>query len=336
MADVFCLGEILVDWVCTEQGNELDAARVFTKAPGGAPANVAVGLARQGVSTGFIGRVSTDQFGKWLKDLLEREGIDTSCCVMDPAATTRMAYVVTTPSGDRKLAEFSRIACADAQLHESDLKADLIKQACVLHFGSISLMDDPAATATKKAVDLARQHGLLVSYDPNVRLALWPSAIACRDTILKTLNWADIVKINIDELEFLTGSRQMEAAATLRAQHNIAMLVLTLDRHGCHVFTEKHSRAVPGFSIELVEATGAGDGFTAGVLAGVLPLVRKATDRRQPLNALTVEDIDRLFSRANAVGAITCTRPGAIPALPTTSEIDAFLEKRKSVSPIKS
>lgn len=331
MADILCLGEILVDWVCTEQGNELDAARVFTKAAGGAPANVAVGLARQGVSTAFIGRVSTDLFGQWLKDLLDREGIDTTCCVLDPNASTRMAYVVTTAGGDRKLAEFSKIACADAQLHEGDLRTQLFEKASILHFGSISLISEPSATATRKAVETARRHGVLVSYDPNVRLALWPSAQICRQTILDTLGLADIVKINIDELEFLTGSRQMEAAATLRAQHNMAALVLTLDREGCHVFTEKYSQAFSGFRIDLVEATGAGDGFTSAVLAGILPSIHKAADRRQMMNSLTLEKLTDIFTRANAVGAITCTRAGAIPALPRSSEIDAFLKEKKAL-----
>jgi sugar/nucleoside kinase (ribokinase family) len=325
MADVLCLGEILVDWVCTEPGKELAEAKVFTKAPGGAPANVAVGLSRQGVSTGFIGRVSSDEFGQWLKQLLESEGIDTTCCIMDPESATRMAYIVTTTGGDRKLADFSRIACADARLNERDLNLDMIRAASVLHFGSISLIDEPAATATRKAVEAARHCGAVISYDPNVRLGLWPSAIACRDAILRTLGWADIVKINLEELEFLTGSTQLESAATLRAQHNIALLVVTLDRNGCHVFTEQQSLALPGFQISLVEATGAGDGFTAALISGLLPCIINSPNRRTALNLLGSKDLTEILIRANAVGAITCTRPGAIPALPTKNEIEEFL-----------
>jgi fructokinase len=327
MADVLCLGEILVDWVCTEQGQELDSAKAFTKAAGGAPANVAVGLARQGVPTGFVGRVSMDQFGKWLKELLEKEGIDTTCTVMDPHATTRMAYVVTTTAGDRKLAEFSRIACADAQLAEADLDEATFKRACVLHFGSISLIAEPAATATASAVKRARAQKMLISYDPNVRLGLWPSPEMCKKTILDTLGWADIVKINIDELEFLTGSRQPEQAQQLRKQHEIPLLILTLDSDGCRFYIDGADKAVPGYKIQLVEATGAGDGFVSGVITGLLPHIKSATDRRSALKALTAEQLTNIFRRANAVGAIACTRPGAIPALPTTKEIEAFLDK---------
>lgn len=327
MADVLCLGEILVDWVCTAIGEELDTAEVFTKAPGGAPANVAVGLARQGVSTAFIGRVAGDCFGTWLKKLLEDEAIDTTCTVIDPQANTRMAYVVTTQSGDRKLAEFSRIACADAQLHEEDLQRGSFERGCILHFGSISLISEPARTATLKAVEYAKAHGMLVSYDPNVRLGLWPSPQQCRTTILETLSLADFVKINLDELEFLTGSRELAAAEALRCQHNIALLIITLDAQGSHILVSHGSRTVAGFEIDLVEATGAGDGFVSGVISGLLPHVKSATNRREALINLQLDVLSAILKRANAVGAIACTKAGAIPALPRTTEIDAFLTR---------
>ncbi|CAN5630724.1 hypothetical protein BH10CYA1_BH10CYA1_44950 [soil metagenome] len=216
MADVLCLGELLVDWVCTTLGAELDRAQIFTKAAGGAPANTAVGLARQGLSVGFIGRCSDDQFGMWLRSVLETDNIDTSGMKSDPDAQTRMAYVVTTMTGDRKLAEFSRVACADARLEPGDLKPEQFAKASVLHFGSISLIASPAAEATKKAVELAQSNKLLISYDPNVRLGLWPSPEACKSKILETLKWADMIKINEDELNFLTGSRHFSAAEELR------------------------------------------------------------------------------------------------------------------------
>ena len=154
MADVLCLGELLVDWVCTTLGAELDRAQMFTKAPGGAPANTAVGLARQGFKVGFIGRCSDDQFGMWLRSVLENDNIDTSGMISDPNAQTRMAYVVTTMTGDRKLAEFTRISCADALLEPGDLKPEQFAKASVLHFGSISMIANPAAEATRKAVEI--------------------------------------------------------------------------------------------------------------------------------------------------------------------------------------
>ncbi|MBS2002753.1 MAG: carbohydrate kinase [Candidatus Obscuribacterales bacterium] len=327
MADVLCLGELLVDWVCTTLGAELDRAQSFTKAAGGAPANTAVGLARQGVSVGFIGRCSDDQFGMWLRSVLEADNIDTSGMKSDPNAQTRMAYVVTTMTGDRKLAEFSRVACADARLEPGDLKPDQFAKASVLHFGSISLIASPAAEATKKAVEMARSNKLLISYDPNVRLGLWPSPEACKSKILETLKWADMVKINEDELNFLTGSRDFTAAEELRKTHNIPLLIITLDSRGAYISTAKGNRTVPGFQVSLVEATGAGDGFNSGVIAGLMPHIKNAPDRRKVLENMEINELSEIIRRANAIGALACTRPGAIPALPTKQEIDVFLEE---------
>lgn len=327
MADVLCLGELLVDWVCTTLGAELDRAQSFTKAAGGAPANTAVGLARQGLAVGFIGRCSDDQFGIWLRSVLEADKIDTSGMKSDPNAQTRMAYVVTTMTGDRKLAEFSRVACADARLEPGDLKPEQFAKASVLHFGSISLIASPAAEATKKAVELAQSNKLLVSYDPNVRLGLWPSPEACKSKILDTLKWADMVKINEDELNFLTGSRDLSAAEALRKEHNIPLLIITLDSRGAYITTAKGNRTIPGFQVSLVEATGAGDGFNSGVIAGLMPHIKTAPDRRKVLESMEISVLADIIRRANAIGALACTRPGAIPALPTTEEIDVFLEE---------
>jgi fructokinase len=325
MVDVLCLGEILVDWVCTTPGQELDRAQNFTKAAGGAPANTAVGLARQGVATGFVGRVSDDAFGRWLKAVLEEDGIDTTSTIVDPQAQTRMAYVVTTASGDRKLAEFTKIACADARLEPDDLKPELFAKTSFLHFGSISLIASPVAGATKRAVDLARQNNALISYDPNVRLGLWPSADVCKRTIIDSLKWADLVKINEDELHFLTGSRDLEAADKLRQTNNISMFLVTLDARGAYLSTAEGNKTVPGFQVKLVEATGAGDGFNSGIIAGLLPHVKQATNRRQALEEMDLSKLAEIVRRANAIGAITCTRPGAIPALPAYEEIEQFI-----------
>lgn len=328
MADVLCLGEMLVDWVCTTVGAELPDAVQFTKAPGGAPANTAVGLARQGVSTAFIGRVSKDAFGEWLKSVLRDNNIDVSSCVEDSQAQTRMAYVVTTASGDRKLAEFSRIACADTRLQVDDLIPEHFASASVLHFGSISLIEEPAKGSTETAVTMAKKNGMLVSYDPNVRLSLWPSEAACRDTILKTLNWADIVKINEDELFFLTGSRDLEQAEKLRLDNNLGIMIVTLDSRGAYVSTANGSKIVAGFNVQLVEATGAGDGFNAGVIGGLLKYVKGSSTRRDALDKLTIEQVAEIIEHGNAIGALACTKAGAIPALPTKAELEKFLSSQ--------
>lgn len=335
MPDVLCLGEILVDWVCTTPGAELSAAESFTKAAGGAPANTAVGLARQGISTGFIGRVSADEFGKWLKQVLSENGVETDLTVEDPESQTRMAYVVTTSDGDRKLAEFSRISCADARLHSDDLKEDGFRSASIIHFGSISLIEEPSRTATKDAIELAKKHGLLISYDPNVRLSLWPSAESCKNTILETLAWADIVKINEDELEFLTGTRDLTQVDKLRKDNDISLFLVTLDSRGAYLSSAHGNAHIPGFQVEIKEATGAGDGFNAGVLAGILSKMNShANSRKEALKEISLEDLGKIVERGNAIGAIACTRAGAIPALPTLKELEKFSEIHKTAKSI--
>lgn len=327
MSDVLCLGEILVDWVCTEVGAELEEAKTFTKAPGGAPANVAVGLARQGISSAFLGRVSTDAFGQWLKKILEDEGIDTTGTVVDDEAQTRMAYVVTMANGDRKLAEFSKVAVADARLTPDDLSEKQFAAAQVLHFGSISSIADPAQSATNAAIELATRHQLLRSFDPNVRIGLWPTAERCRNTILSTLKSADLVKINLDELEFLTGSREFEAASKLRQEHDLPLLIITLDSDGAFFTSPAGHKTVNGFKVQFVEATGAGDGFVSGLLAGLLSEINGVADKRNCLRNLSLEKISEIVRSANAIGALACTKAGAIPALPRKDEVKHFLEQ---------
>lgn len=332
MTDVLCLGEILVDWISTEVGVELPEAKSFIKSPGGAPANTAVGLARQGVSTGFIGRISDDPFGHWLLTLLKEEGIDIHSVRIDAGAQTRMAYVVTTASGDRKLAAFSNISCADARLSKEDLIPWQIENATILHFGSISLIAEPAASATREAILLAREHNLMISYDPNIRIDLWPSHDQCKHTVLETLSWADLVKINEDELQFLTGSRDLSAADALRRTHNIPLLVITRDSRGAYITTEQGSKEVPGFMVKFIEATGAGDGFNAGMLAGLLPHLKGSTDCRKTLASLKLHQLADIVYHANAVGAIACTKAGAMQALPSSDEINAFLQHQHGKS----
>lgn len=337
MTDVLCLGEILVDWISTNPGIELHEAEVFTKAAGGAPANTAVSLARQGINTAFLGRVATDSFGLWLQQLLHQEQIDTSGLVLDPEAQTRMAYIVTSENGERKVCGFSTVACADARFSASDLLEHMFEQASLMHFGSISLIASPTSEATKQAIQWAHKHQVLLSFDPNVRLDLWPTAEHCRQTVIDTLPLVDVVKISENELEFLTGSQSPDAAQALRKQFDIPLLIITLGSGGAHAFHASGHQKVNSFQVQLVEDTGAGDGFNSGTIAALLPFIRKQNRAdalpRAILQSLNLEDIVKIITRANAVGALTCTQKGAIPALPYAEQVDTFLRGLVSASP---
>ena len=204
LVDVVCLGEMLIDFVPTVTGVGLDGANTFRKAAGGAPANVAVGVARLGGSSAFMGKVGEDGFGRFLADTLAQAGVDIGPLLFAPGAPTSLAFVSLAPDGDREFL-FYRHAAADTLFAPEEVDEAAIRGCKVLHYGSISLIAEPCRSATLHAIELARQHGVRRSYDPNLRLALWPDAAAAREGMRLGLRHAEIVKIGVEEVEFLTG-----------------------------------------------------------------------------------------------------------------------------------
>lgn len=322
---VLAVGEALVDWVCTERGAGLADARAFTKAPGGAPMNVAVGLARLGVPTAFAGCVGADPFGAWLRALMAAEGVDTALVTTLAARQTRMAYVVTKVDGDRELAAFSEVACADEGLSASHLPDDALAAARAFYFGSLILRHEPASSAVLDAAQRVQAGPGLVVFDPNIRPVLWPDAAALSQVLDEALGVCDVVKLGLEELAFLAGEGTPEAGARrlLEAHENLVAVVLTDGARGAGVYTAAAGLWVPSYPVQAVDATGAGDGFVAGLLAGVLGTLG---DRpKATLSAWPAAAWEPVLKRACAVGAIATTRAGAISALPTEAELVAFL-----------
>ncbi len=314
MPDVLSLGELLIDFVPDRTGVTLGEAERFLKAAGGAPANVAVGLARLGVDAGFVGKVGDDPFGRWLAGILKGEGVDVAQLRFDAGARTALAFVSLTAEGERDFM-FYRHPSAD-QLHRPDeIDLDAVAAADILHHGSISLIQEPSRSATLAAVEAARAAGRLVSYDPNLRMPLWPSADAAREGILSAWRSAHVIKISDDELEFLTGSRELEAARTL-LHDDLRLLTVTLGADGVAWFADGRSGRTPGFRVQVADTTGAGDAFVAGLLAALQADPDLPTDPSA---------LDVALRRANAYAALTTTAPGAIPALPTREALERFL-----------
>jgi fructokinase len=327
---VLAVGEALVDWVCTERGAGLAQARLFTKAPGGAPLNVAVGLARLGVDAAFAGCVGADPFGAWLRALMEDEGVDTAWLATLSARQTRMAYVVTNGDGDRELAAFSEVACADEALSASHLPADALTSLRAFYFGSLILRHEPASSAVLDAAQRVHAGPGLVVFDPNIRPVLWPDAAALSQVLDEALGGCDLVKLGLEELAFLVGEGPPEVGAQrlLEAHENLLAVVLTDGARGAGAYTAAAGLWVPSYPVQAVDATGAGDGFVAGLLAGVLGALGespKATLRQWP--EATWQPV---LARACAVGAIATTRAGAISALPTAAELDTFLQAARA------
>jgi fructokinase len=321
--EVVCLGELLIDFMPREVGLPLIDTFTFRKAPGGAPANVAVGLARLGTSAGFIGKVGDDAFGRYLAQVLDHNGVDCSHLRSSTEARTALAFVSLLRDGERDFM-FYRHPSADMLLRPEEIEEAYVASARAFHFGSITLISEPSRSATLRAVELAREHGLLISYDPNLRLSLWPDETSARRGMEMGLPFADVLKLSEEEASFLTGKDAPEAALSeLRQQHGITLAVATLGREGCVYEAPTGAGAVKGFAVKTVDTTGAGDGFVAGMLAELLRLAPEVAD----VGKLKPEALKQVFTFANAVGALTTTRKGASPSLPTRSKLLRFLKQ---------
>jgi len=315
MPDIITFGEALIDFVPTTNGVSLSDATTFIKAAGGAPANVAVGLARLGVSCGFMGQVGDDAFGHFLARTLHENNVDTTELKFSPQAHTALAFVSLKADGERDFM-FYRHPSADMLYSPYQVNEEYVHRAQMFHFGSISLIGDPIRRATLFAVETAKKAGAVISYDPNLRLPLWRNAESAREGIMLGWKHANVIKVSDDEFDFLGGDAE-------KLWHDdLQLLIITRGKEGCTFFRLPKSHrlrksGVSGFKVESVDSTGAGDGFVAGLLSGLLTHPHAVDDE---------ETLRAICRRANAVGAITTTKRGAIPSLPTSQEVDHFLK----------
>ncbi|GKV35168.1 hypothetical protein SLEP1_g43472 [Rubroshorea leprosula] len=308
---IVSFGEMLIDFVPDVAGVSLAESTGFLKAPGGAPANVACAITRLGGSSAFIGKVGDDEFGRMLVDILKQNGVNSEGVCFDKEARTALAFVTLKTNGEREFM-FYRNPSADMLLKESELNMGLIKNAKIFHYGSISLISEPCRSAHMAAMKAAKNAGILLSYDPNVRLPLWPSPEAARDGIKSIWNYADFVKVSDDEVAFLTnGDPQKEDVVLSLWSNNLKLLLVTDGEKGCRYFTKNLKGKVEGFSVKAVDTTGAGDAFVGAFLVAMAKDPNIFNDEGKLKEALVF---------ANACGAICTTQKGAIPALPTTAQ----------------
>lgn len=320
---VVCLGEALIDFVADTAGVSLAECPGFYKAPGGAPGNVAVGLARLGIPAAFVGKVGDDPFGRFLRDTFAGAGVDTAPMRLSSEARTGLAFVSLMANGERDFL-FYRHPSADMLLRWDEVPETLFADARILHHGSITLIGEPSRTATIVAAAQAREAGCLVSYDVNLRLPLWESEAAAREGIKEGLTGAQIVKVSEEEGEFLFDTHTPEETAAKLLLSGARLVVITRGAAGAYCRWWREERleelAAPGFPVAAVDTTGAGDGFVAGLLAGIMA--------EPALETISPERMRSLLTVANAVGALTCTQRGAIPALPARAELGRFLGAR--------
>ena len=325
--DILTLGEFLIDMFPGKVGQRMGQVESFHPKPGGAPANVAVAARRLGVETAFIGKVGDDLFGHFLEGVLAEEGVETRGLRFDPEARTTMA-IIAMPDENSAEFVFYRNPGADQRLRPDELDQGLIQQARAFHFGSLSLTDEPARSATYEAVRIAHQAGALISYDINYRPSLWKDPRQALEQAMEMLPKVDLLKVNEGELALLTRQdridptdvKSLEQAASDLLNKGPQLVVVTLGKDGSYFQIEAGGEYIPAFKVETIDAIGCGDAFVAGLLTQLVK-------RGNWLEELTVDQLRQILRYANAVGALTSLKRGVIPALPTSGEIEAFLEK---------
>ena len=313
--DVIALGELLIDFTMngkSEQGNNL-----FEANPGGAPCNVLAILRKLGKKTAFIGKVGDDQFGRLLRETIEEAGINSDNLLVDKEINTTLAFVHTFPDGDREFS-FYRKPGADMMLKKEEIDEEAIAKARIFHFGTLSMTHDDVREATKKAVELAKKNGLLISLDPNLRPPLWSSLDLAKEQMLAAMEYCDILKISDNEIQFITGVEDYdEGIQIIRDRFQIPLVCLTLGKDGSRAYYKDIRVEVPGFAQEhVVDTTGAGDTFCGSVLNYVL---------EHGIEDLSEENLKEMLTFANAAASLITTKKGAIRSMPEKEEIEAMI-----------
>ena len=316
MPKALCIGELLIDFVSTTPDVTLAEAPGFVKAPGGAPANVAVGLAKLGMDAGFIGKVGADAFGDFLRETLQQNSVDTTYLIAGEGSRTTLAFVATRSDGMKDIT-FYRHPGADIQLSPDEIDSGYLESAELFHYGSVSLSHSPSREATLHAIQTAKMSGAMLSYDPNLRLMLWDNADDAKHWIWEVMSYADIVKISEEEWEFVTGDASLEHGIQRILELGVKLLVVTLGERGCYYTNGITDGFVDGYRVDVVDTLGAGDAFVAAMLTQII----QHTD----LLSLEKVQLDPIMRYANAAGALATQKVGVIPALPTHAEIENFL-----------
>lgn len=315
--DVVALGELLIDF--TENGLSSQGNPVLEANPGGAPCNVLAMLNKLGKKTAFIGKVGRDQFGNQLKQVVEESGTDVSNLIVDEKVHTTLAFVHTLPDGDREFS-FYRNPGADMMLTKDEVNEDIIRAGRIFHFGTLSSTHPGVREATRHALKIAKENGLLISFDPNLREPLWESLDQAREEIAYGLSQCDILKISDNEMVFMTGTDDYtKGVRILREQYDIPLIFVTLGKEGSRAYYKDIMvEAAPFIRKDTIETTGAGDTFEACALNYVL---------EHGIDHLDRENLLELLRFANAGASIITSRKGALKVMPEKTEIEAVLRQ---------
>ncbi|MHA6529898.1 carbohydrate kinase family protein [Paenibacillus sp. BAC0078] len=317
---VLCVGELLIDFFCTDIDVNLVKGQHFSKQAGGAPANVSAAVTKLGGKAAFLGKVGADPFGLYLKQILEEQLVDTTMLLLDPTTPTTLAFVSLAASGERDFV-FNR--GADQQLSLQDIDRDWISMASILHFGSATaLLADPFREAYLTLLDEAKASGQFTSFDPNYRGDLWKDRLEeFIELSRKGIHNADFVKVSEEELSLITG--QPDRNASLDLLHNLGAktVAVTLGKEGTLISSRGYRSLIGSIAIKSIDSTGAGDAFVGAMLYQISQLSEPKSF------SSNTQQLEEFVTLANRVGAIVCTKVGAIAALPTLQEVRAFADR---------
>ena len=315
--DILTLGELLIDF--THNGVSSQGNGLFEANPGGAVCNVLAMMNKLGHSAAYMGKVGDDIFGHLLKKTLEEVSINTECMLMDKDARTTLAFVANDETGDRSFS-FYRNPGADMMFTVDEVNEEAIAASRMFHFGTLSMTHEGVREATKKALDIAKKNGVLISFDPNLRESLWDSLDTAKEQFAYGMQYCDVLKISDNEIQWFTGKEDYEEGIkTLQDTYHIPLIFLSLGRDGSRAYYKDMKVEVPAFVQEnTIETTGAGDTFFGSALHFVL---------EKGLENLNEDDLTEMLTFANAAASIITTRKGALKVMPSVAEVKALINK---------
>lgn len=315
--DILTLGELLIDF--THNGVSSQGNGLFEANPGGAVCNVLAMMNKLGHSAAYMGKVGDDIFGHLLKKTLEEVSINTECMLMDKDARTTLAFVANDETGDRSFS-FYRNPGADMMFTEDEVNEEAIAASRIFHFGTLSMTHEGVREATKKALDIAKENGVMISFDPNLRESLWDSLDTAKEQFAYGMQYCDVLKISDNEIQWFTGKEDYEEGIkTLQDTYHIPLIFLSLGRDGSRAYYKDMKVEVPAFIQEnTIETTGAGDTFFGSALHFVL---------EKGLENLSENDLTEMLTFANAAASIITTRKGALKVMPSRAEVEALINK---------
>lgn len=313
--DVLALGELLIDF--THNGESSQGNGLFEANPGGAPCNVLAMLNKLGHKTAFMGKVGNDIFGRLLKKTLEELSIQTDYMQMDEDVRTTLAFVANDETGDRSFS-FYRNPGADMMFTEEEVNEEAICSSRIFHFGTLSMTHEGVREATKKALHIAKENGVLISFDPNLRESLWESLEDAKEQFAYGMGYCDVLKISDNEIQWFTGEEDYDKGIKiLQDTYHIPLILLSLGKTGSRAYYKDLRVEVPAFvQKNTIETTGAGDTFFGSCLHFVL---------EKGLEDLTETDLTEMLRFANGAASLITTKKGALKVMPSKEEVETLI-----------